>query len=357
MRPNRGALSLALLLGSVNAACVNFRPPPAPLAASAAGDAPTPVWTVRAGRRLTGKVEVWGNTLYAGGVDRKVYAVDLRSGDVRWSARLSGMLVGGVLLSGDTIFVASSRPDGRIHALHRANGKKIWRVPSPPVGAPLAMIDGVLVAETQRGEVLGLEPSTGRVRWRRRIGTARGPATAAGGGGLLISTTDSLFRLSVADGRITHRVASPGTVLASWLAHAGGLVAGTSDSQVVSIRPTDLRRNWATAVDAPVLGSPAVMGDTLFLVTRVGTVYRIDPGSEPKAVLIARLGWPVTAPATVVGGQILLGGADGTIRALRSDGSEIWRVRVWRPVELGPIPLADGLLAIGGNGDLHRYRR
>jgi outer membrane protein assembly factor BamB len=350
-------LSLALLLGSVNAACMNFRPPPTPLAASAAGDAPTPVWTARAGRRLTGQVEVWGNTLYAGGMDRKVYAVNLASGEVRWSARMSGMLVGGVLLSGDTVFVASSRPDGRIHALHRANGKKFWRVSCDPVGAPLAMIGGILVAETQRGEVLGLEPSTGKIRWRRRIGVARGPATDAGAGGLLISTTDSLFRLSVADGRITHRVASPGAVLASWLPHEGGLVAGTSDSQVVSIRPTDLRPNWVTPVDAPVLGSPAVMGDTLFLVTRVGTVYRIDPGPEPKAVLVARLGWPVTAPATVVGGQILLGGADGTIRALRSDGSESWRVRVWRPVELGPIPLADGLLAIGGNGDLHRYRR
>jgi hypothetical protein len=60
---------------------------------------------------------------------------------------------------------------------------------------------------------------------------------------------------------------------------------------------------------------------------------------------------------SVVGGQVLLGGADGTIRALRTNGSEIWRVQVWRPVELGPIPLPDGLIAVGGNGDLHRYRQ
>jgi hypothetical protein len=32
-------------------------------------------------------------------------------------------------------------------------------------------------------------------------------------------------------------------------------------------------------------------------------------------------------------------------------------VRVWRPVELGPVPLPDGLVAIGGNGDFHRYRQ
>jgi outer membrane protein assembly factor BamB len=60
---------------------------------------------------------------------------------------------------------------------------------------------------------------------------------------------------------------------------------------------------------------------------------------------------------TIASNQILLGGADGIIRALRTDGTEIWRVRVWRPVELGPVPLNDGVLALGGNGDLHRFRR
>ncbi len=357
MRPSRGALSLALLLGSVNASCVNFRPPPAPLAASVAGDAPTPVWTGRVGRRLAGNVEVQGNTLYAGGMDRKVYAVDLASGDVRWSSRLSGMIVGGVLLSGDTVFVATSRPDGRVQALHKTKGKRLWRVSANPIAAPLAMIEGTLVAETQRGEVLALDPRNGKIRWRRRVGTARGPAIPAGPGAMLVSTTDSLFRLSLADGRITHRAASPGAVLSSWLPHLGSLVAGTADSQVVSIQPADLRTNWISTVDAPILATPASVGDTLFLATRVGSVYRIDPGPGPRIERIVQLEWPVTAPITAARGQILLGGADGTIRALRRDGTEIWRLRIWRPIELGPIPLADGLLAIGGNGDLHRYRR
>jgi outer membrane protein assembly factor BamB len=297
------------------------------------------------------------NTLYAGGMDRKVYAVNLASGEVRWSVRLPGMVVGGVLLSGDTLYVASSRPDGGVQALRRRDGKRIWRASAGAIAAPLALIGGVLVAETQRGEVLAIDPATGKVRWRRLVGVARAPAAAAGDGGILVSTTDSLFRVGVSDGKVTHRIASPGSVVAPWLAHNGALLAGTTDSQVVSIRPADLERQWAVPVDAPVLGSLAAMGDTVFMATRVGTVYRIDPGPEPKAKRVVRLDWPVTAAVTVLKGQIILGGADGMIRALRPDGGEIWRVRVWRPVELSPIPLADGLLAIGGNGDLHRYRR
>jgi outer membrane protein assembly factor BamB len=286
-----------------------------------------------------------------------VYAVDLASGDTRWSSRLPGMILGGVLLAGDTLFVASSRPQGRIQALDRAKGKQIWKTSTDPVGAPLALIDGALVALTQRGEVLALDPRTGKIRWHRRVGVSRAAAVAAGSGGMLVATTDSLMRLSVADGNVTHRAGSPGTVVSPWLPHGGGLLAGTTDSQLVSIRPGDLTVNWKLRVDAPVLDSPAALGDTLFLATRLGTVYRILPGGAPVAKPIATLHWPISAPVTVVGGQVLLGGADGTIRALRTDGTEIWRVQVWRPVELGPIPVGDGLIAVGGNGDLHRFRQ
>ncbi|HZA98101.1 MAG TPA: PQQ-binding-like beta-propeller repeat protein [Gemmatimonadales bacterium] len=350
-------MSLALLLVSVNAGCVNFRPPPKPVAAGLAGDAPAQVWTVRAGNRFTGRVEIAGNTLYGGSIDRKVYAVDLSSGDVRWSRRLSGMIVGGVLLAGDTVFAASSRPEGRVYALRRSNGKQIWRTSTPAVGAPLALVAGILIAQTQRGEVIGLHPQNGKILWRRRLGVGRIPAARAGEAAVLIATTDSLFRLNAKDGRVTHRAASPGAVVSPWLTQEDALVGGTTDSQVVSIRPENLRRNWSFRVDAPVLGAPAALGDTLYLATRAGTVYRIEPGGPPFLRLITELDWPVTAPVTIAGRQILLGGADGIIRALRTDGTEIWRVRVWRPVELGPVALRDGLVALGGNGDLHRFRQ
>jgi outer membrane protein assembly factor BamB len=297
------------------------------------------------------------NIFYGGSIDRKVYAVDLTNGDVRWSSRLPGMILGGVLLAGDTVFAASSRPQGRIYALDRNGGKQIWKASIDPVGAPLALIDGALVALTQRGDVVALDPATGKERWHRRVGVSRTAAAPAGSGGVLVATTDSLVRLNVMDGKVTHRAGSPGTVVSPWLAHGGGLLAGTTDSQLVSIRPDDLTLNWTLRVDAPVLGSPAALGDTLFLATRRGTVYRIGLGPEPVAKRIASLHWPISAPVTLVGGQVLLGGADGTIRALRTDGSEIWRVRVWSPVELGPIAVGDGLIAVGGNGDLHRFRQ
>ncbi|HEY8257972.1 MAG TPA: PQQ-binding-like beta-propeller repeat protein [Gemmatimonadales bacterium] len=353
----RGAFSVALLLGGVNAGCVNLRPPPAPLSAEAAGGAPNQVWTTRAGRRFTGRTALTGDTFYGAGVDRKVYAVDLESGAVRWSARLSGMIVGGVLLSGDTIYAATSRPQGRVTALDRGTGKKIWEKGTGTVGAPLALWRGMLIAPTQLGDVVGLDPSTGTIKWRRRLGVARVSAVPADSASVLVATVDSLFVIGTADGEVVRRARSPGTILSPWISLDSSLVAGTTDSLVISIRPRDLSVSWQVKVDAPVLDSPAAIGDTLYAATRRGTLYRIIADSAPQATPVVALDWAITAPVTVMDGQILLGGADGAIRALAPNGAEQWRVQVWRPVELGPVALSDGLLAVGGDGDLHRYRR
>jgi outer membrane protein assembly factor BamB len=353
-----GALSLALLLGSVNAACAPARAAPAALVPEpSSGGAPAQVWRAKAGRRYTGRVVVAGETIYAGSVDRKVYAVDLASGQLRWSSRLGGLIGGGVLVVGDTVYAASGRPEGKVYALDAHTGRRLWRTTTGTVSAPLALVDGILVAETQRGEVFGLDPAAGTVRWRRIVGFSRIPAVPADSGTLVVATIDSLFRLNARDGKVVRRARSPGAIVSPWLEHRGLLVAGTTDSSVVAIAPGDLRPRWRAALDAPVLGTPAAQGDTLYAASRRGTLYRIAPDSVPVAAPIAELDWPVTSSVTVLDNLVLLGGADGTLRALRVDGSEAWRVQLSWPVELGPLPLADGMVAVGGDGDLHRYRR
>ena len=98
-----------------------------------------------------------------------------------------------------------------------------------------------------------------------------------------MATVDSIYRLSADDGVVTHRVRSPGTIVSPWVSYRGGLVAGTTDSQVVAIDPADLRSRWSVRVDAPVLGSPAAVGDTLYAASRRGTLYRIAPGDAAEA--------------------------------------------------------------------------
>jgi outer membrane protein assembly factor BamB len=358
---SKGALSLALLVGTVNAGCARAAQAPATPATAAeptsSAGAPAQVWRAKGGRRFTGRLVLAGETIYGGGVDRKVVAMDLGSGQQLWSSRLGGLIGGGVVVGGDTVYAASSRPEGKVYALDGKTGRRVWRTTTGPVNAPLALVDKVLVAENQRGEIIGLDARTGNIRWRRRLGVARIPALAGDSGTLIVATVDSLFRISAIDGKVVRRAASPGAVVSSWIRHRGMLVAGTTDSLVVAVDPDSLLPRWQVRLDAPVLSSPAAMGDTVFAASRRGSLYRIVSEPSPRADRVADLDWPVTAPVTVVDGLILLGGADGTLRALRPDGSEAWRLQLRWPVELGVLLLDDGLLAVGGDGDIHRYGR
>lgn len=359
---SKGALSLALLLGTVNAACAHGMQAPAAPAAFALDSAATPgapaqVWHAKAGRRFTGRLVVSDGTIYGGSVDRKVYAINLSDGEQRWSSRLGGMIGGGVLVAGETIFAASSRPEGRVYALAAGTGRRIWRTSTGPVNAPLALVDSIVIAETQRGDIVGLDRRTGAIRWRRRLGPARVPAVPADSGTLMVATLDSLFRMTAGDGKVIRRAASPGAVVSPWIEQHGLLVAGTADSLLVAVDRDSLHVRWQVKLDAPVLDSPAAVGDTLFAASRRGSLFRIVADTAPTATRIAELDWPVTSPVADVDGFVLLGGADGTLRALRPDGHEAWRMQLRWPIEIAPVALDDGILAVGGEGDLHRYRR
>src|SRR5262249_32897040 len=154
------------------------------------------------GRRFTGRVVLTGDTFYGAGVDRRVYAVNLESGAVRWSTRLAGLIGGGLVVSGDTVYPATSRPHGRVYALDRKLGQQLWRTSTGPIQAPLSVYRGVLIAQTQRGDLLGLDPKTGAIKWRSRLGVARVAATPADSANLLVATVDSLFLIGASDGHV-----------------------------------------------------------------------------------------------------------------------------------------------------------
>ena len=351
-----GMWSVVALGMTVNAGCINYRPAPAPVAAELAGDAPERVWRLQAGRGISAPVVTEGARAYAGGVDRKVYAIDLDSGRVAWDRRLSGAVLGGVLTHDSVLFVATARPEGRVFALDKATGRQRWRASVGEVGAPLGWAGGVVLAATRRGDLVALDPARGRPRWRRRLGSIRSAPVAVDSGAVVVASVDSLFRVATADGRVTHRRALPGSTLRAWVPVGETLVAATTDSTVVAVRRDDLSTVWEAHADAPLFGAPAIRGDTMYVVSRIGTLYRVPPGAPGGMSVVARLKWPVTSGVALVDGRLVIGGADGVLRALDADGREVWRLALWRPIDVDPLPLADGFLAVGGNGDFHRYR-
>ncbi len=342
-----------MLCGLVNAACLQFRPPPGPVPEALAGPYHA-AWTTSAGRGTSGEIVVQDGTAYLGGTDRTVYAVDLASGAVKWRRRLGGAILGGVVVSGGTVFVGTDRPQGAVVALDAVTGAQRWRRVRWRTGMPLAVGAGVVAMHAREGHIVALEPGTGRVRWRRRIGASVTPPVALADA-ILATTSDSLFRLSPGDGAVLARAAGPGDAPGGWRTAGTQLVGGTAQGEVVALNPGSLTVAWRVALRSPVLAPLGTDGDTLLAGTVGGEVWAVLPGGGHR---ILRTGRPIAGPPVAEGDLVLVPGADGTLRAYAADGSERWRLNHWRPLGVPAIRLPGGdLLVVGSNGDLARYSR
>ncbi len=350
---------------TVNAACGGYRPVPEfdpgelkkPHALE--GTPLTRLWRARPVRGPSDPVAIDTLNAYIAGSDRRIAAVDLTSGKTRWSVRLTGPLVGGVVEQGNLVFTASDQPGGKVVALRKESGREVWSAKTGYVQAPMALTDGMLAVVTRTGLVVGVNVSNGKVAWKKRLPSTRVPPTVVDSGVVMVTSFDSLYRVRLKDGQVLLRRRSPGAVTSPWLWMGSTLLAGTGDSTVVALSPDSLREVWHVRLDAPLLVSPAAQGDTVFCVTRAGSIYRIVPGADPTESRIHAPGWPATGTPALVGPWILIGGADGSLYGFdRETGEQRWKVALGRPAESPVYLLNDGsFLAVGGAGDLHRITR
>lgn len=355
-------LSLAVLVGSVNAGCNAYRPEPEMLPTELSepvqiqGTPLTRIWTRHVVRSPSSPLAIDNMSLFVGGSDHKVAAVDLATGRNRWVIRLSGPITAGLLRSGGLLYAVTDQPEGRLHAITPTAGNEAWSEGTGFVDVPLVIIGDQLYAINRVGMLTSFNPISGKRLWRQHLERARIPPVAADSSHILVTTPDSLFVLSRETGNVVTRLRAPGTIVTPWLERGDELLAATADSTVLAMDRQSFKLLWSEKVDAPVLSDPVLRGDTLFVVTRIGTVYRrlLDGGGELER--LTALSWPVTADPILAGAWLIIGGADGDLRALSPDGSQAWQLHMGRPIEVAPVFEDSTLFGVGGTGQISRFQ-
>lgn len=342
-----------MALVTVNAGCMNFRPDPAELPAAASGNAPSESWTVDGGRGATPPMVVEDGRVYLAGADRQVRAISVETGEAVWHRRLTGAILGGVLLRDSMLYLATSRPDGKVHALDARDGRSRWKRSAGDIAAPLAQAGGAIAGINREGELVALELASGAVRWRRQVGITRLPPLGSGDG-FLVSAGDSLLRIDAASGRVTSRGRLPFAMI-GWQQIDGMLVAAAADSTLIGLDPATFEVTWSVTLDGPVLGPVGTRGDTAWVVTRRGTLYGIDLESPTTPRRVATFTAPITTGVTPIDDLLLIGGADGVLRGITRTGDVAWRINLSWNITVDPVPVPGGFLAAGGDGDLHRF--
>jgi outer membrane protein assembly factor BamB len=240
-----------------------------------------------------------GDTAYVGAGDGGVYALDARTGEVRWRAATGGRVRGSPAVAEGGVYAGSA--DGILYAFDAATGDVRWQFRT--VGADHdsgtfqfdrrtlqsspAVRDGMVFVGSRDGGLYAIDAATGALRWRHAHGTSWGivsPAVAPRVVYAGTSDTRRLYALDAADGTPRWE-----TTLAGWLwaspAVVGDVVIAADHRGIVQARDAatgDAR--WSLPLPAAVYSSPVPDGELVFVGADDGAVYALGPaeGAVPR---------------------------------------------------------------------------
>jgi eukaryotic-like serine/threonine-protein kinase len=252
-------------------------------------------------------IAVDGEDVYVDGPH--LLALDRASGARRWELMIGNLSDGGYsrpAVDGDTVYVGGG--DGRVYAVNRATGSTRW---STPVGAagfssagPTVSVAGSLVyavskdAEvtafgdaTVSGHVRALDSATGEERWSQHVDGLR----AFGSGPLVSGTTvyvasSTLGAYDAATGVPRWTAPTGGTSLFSFtppVLELGTVYVAGGDGRLHAVDATSGRTIWTAGVGAPcsededcpplVAVPPAAANGVLYLASGDSRLYAYAP--------------------------------------------------------------------------------
>ncbi len=319
---------------------------------------PTPGWRTRVGRAISGAPAIGETVIALGTSDRMAVLVGRDSGHVLWQQRLGGTIHGGPLLVGDRLYFATEQsPDARVYALGMRTGDRIWSTSTGSIEAPLAFDGERLYAATENGMTLGIDPARGRVQWRRQLsGAIRAAPVPTAAGLVIVTTADTLYLLDPATGVVRGRIGTPGAVLATPAVDTAHVYAATTDGRVLAVALPDLSITWSADAGGTVYGAPALVRDTLYVLSRAGRLSMI-PVRAPAGAGHWELGVISRAGPTPIVGGVLVAGADGAVRCIDTGtGAVRWTLQLDAPVDVPPLVRDGQLVLVGERGEIRTYR-
>jgi outer membrane protein assembly factor BamB len=317
-------------------------------------------WTFKCGDGVEGAPAVAGGTVYVGSYDKHLYALELATGKPKWKVKL-GPIKASPSVKGDRVYVGDL--NGMFHCLSAADGKTIWTFET---GGEIASGcnfhgDNVLVG-SHDSTLYCLDPN-GKKLWSVQIdGPVNGSAAVVGDTTFVAGCDSILHVLDAKTGKslgtvdLGGQAAATASVLGEF-AYVGTManqvvgvkwkgerpekvwafesraqqqpfyastavteqfvVAGGRDSKVYALDRATGKAVWTFVADGMVDGSPAVVGDRVYVgcLSRDGTFYVLDLKTGKKLQEL-NLDSAVTGSVAVGPDCVLVGTEKGTVYCL-----------------------------------------
>lgn len=279
-------------------------------------------WRTMLGGSVRGAPLVGPGGVYVAAQDGVLYALEQRTGRIRWTVATDGELLGGPASDGQLIVVGTT--GGTVLAVGPDGGERWRAVLDAPIVAPVTIAAGVALVATVDGHLVAFEAATGSRRWQVKAAEYTiESAPAVAGDRVVIGAWDTFVRaLGLVDGR------------EHWRAVGEGSRAGAA-------------ARYYSPADAP----PVVAGGRVYAADRAYKLIVLDASNGERLSALDQ----VVAVAASPSGQAVylrrMGKDGGRVTKLDAVGQEVWTVAV--PTGYLPSPPAcDGrqVVVVSSNG-------
>ena len=314
-------------------------------------------WQRNTGGSVFSAPALANGTLYIGSTGGNVLALDARTGAVRWQHAIGQFLNDSTpVVVGRVLFVGANRT--WVLALDATNGRQLWAANLQEVikAAP-TYADGLVLVNSSNATT-ALDARTGLVRWAFRENGFGWPTTAAptvNGQTVYVAqgTRTIVYALNLQTGRQLWAYNAADRLISTPVIVGNSVIIGTWKGKVEALDVTRGNRIWHYNVNQAlprgmsidgIAGSLAATGDTVFVGTYNGDIVALN-------VATGTLRWVRTIDAPVLGtpaieGNVLYVSGRQTLNAIGAKtGKLLWHLTlgdVRNAVALGPGQLFVG---------------
>lgn len=281
--------------------------------------------------------------LYIGGT-ATVYAFDVSSRAFLWNYTAgTGFFFSAPSVDGDTVYAGGS--DGKLHALDRLTGTANWIFTTPreqgtsdKYMGPPAVSQGLVYVGSRAGVLFALNASSGAIVWEADLGARSVTAPAVHGGRVYAGSERGVLEArDAATGALVWSTPSGGGYL-NFVAVHDGRVFYLVHYSMIAVNETTGAQLW----QHPAYGQPAVAYGLVYFGHHTNWFYAVSQ-TTGQVVWSFLEGDRAGYPATVVDEKVFVGSKDRSLYAFNaSNGALLWTLDAGYPA--GDPVVEDGRL-------------
>lgn len=316
------------------------------------------LWTFTTGERIVSSPVYGDGTIFFGGDDGSIYAVEAASGRQLWRHATGGPVAGSPAVVDGTVYVMSY--DGKFYALNAKTGVPRWKFTTggerrfearglhgmQPRNQTIAdafdiylsspvVAQGAVYFGSGDGNVYALDAASGTLRWKYPTGNVVHASPAYANGVVFVGSWDSYFyAIDATSGALKWRFhsgedpdlhnqvgfqSSPAVV-------DGVVYTGCRDSNLYALDAATGHEKWRFGTELSwVITSPAVVDGKVIFGTSDSSRYHVVDAATGKGVQRSQgKAYMFSSPA-VAGDTVLIGVLNGTLESRDlATGAVLW---------------------------------